>query len=213
MEYFTLANDLEEIQSSKLKSKIAVFISLIVILFFFLIRSFGIITVEYNKVFFNSRHQINKSFTEYYSENNQEMGKVSNTSSSLKNEDEDFYQDLGFNTNNTEYIQNEKSFLEELIKEKLSNEKVLNDRFTNSKIYIEEMELTGNYWLPIIKHGKSTYKLSIENKFYDDIYSAQFSGEFDFEVYGICSINKLQKVTAKKIADIVVKSIKKDYKK
>ncbi|HQU82212.1 MAG TPA: hypothetical protein PKY59_03755 [Pyrinomonadaceae bacterium] len=213
MEYFTLAEDLEEIRASKLKLRMVTFVSLGVILIFFLLRGLGIVTVEYNKVFLNSHHQINKLFTEYYSENSQEMGKVNNTSDNLKNEDRDFYWNVGFNTKNADYIQNEKSFLENLIREKFSKEKVLNDRFTNSSIFIEKIEVSGNYWLPIIKNGKSIYKLSIENKFYDDTYSAQFSGEFDFEVYGICSINKLQKVTAEKIADIVVKSIKKDYKK
>jgi len=72
--------------------------------------------------------------------------------------------------------------------------------------------MSGLYWLPLYKTGKSSYHVVIENKNFRDIYSADFSGEFDFQTPGFCTVDALKKIIAEKTADLVVKSIKNDYK-
>lgn len=207
MEYFTLSEDLEKNRASKIKSRNRIIIGLSVIILFFSLRGFGIISIQYNKSYLVGNHQIDKKMSEEYDG----TGTVNSKNAQLKTNDEDSYRELGVRFKVGDGTQTE--YLEKLIKEKISEEKVLNRQFEFAVVFVEKLETSGFYWLPLAKSGRNNYRISVKNRFFKDDYVAVFTGETDFEVYGLCTIDKLDKIIAEKIAKIVVKSIKEDYKK
>ncbi len=213
MEYFTLSEDLEEIHSSKAKLRNRIFVGLVIVILFFLLRNLGFITIEWSKSYFNGKHKNRKEIHEIY--NNGKTGTINNNTKTgnLSTDDKDFYWSFGIDFKGGDFSQNEKEYLEKLIREKLSKEKFLSSHFEFSVISIQKLEMSGGYWLPLIKNGKSSYRISVENTVFENTYSADFSGEIDLEVYGFCTTAELKKNIAEKIAKIVVDSIKEDYKK
>jgi len=219
MEYFTLADDLEEIQSSKMKLRNSIFVIAGLVILFLLFRGLGFITIEYNKVYLQGNHVAQKEILEVYNEG--KTGKQSKNRSKLDSKDEISNSEWGFqigfsspSKNKTDNdFQNKEKYLERLIKDKISQEKSLSSKFEFAFVSVEKFEITGAYWLPLIKSGKIAYRISVENKYYEDTYSANFSGDFELEVYGICTVDKLEKIIIEKIANIAVDSIKDDYKK
>jgi hypothetical protein len=217
MEYFTLENDLKEIQASKAKSRKLIFISLTIIAALALMRAFGVITLEYHKAYFQGNHQAQKEILKLDGEDAWQDAKWN----SIKSNDEDFKWELGFDfkflsrspADKKDEYSGDKKYLEELIKEKLAGERNLNGRFEVCSVLVGRLEMTGLYWFPLVKNAKSSYRVSVENRVFQDIYSANFSGEINSEVYGFCTIDRLKKNIAEKIAKTIVDSIKDDYKK
>jgi hypothetical protein len=210
MEYFTLSEDLEGIQSSKLKLRNHLIAVLGLIVLFFTIRGFGLLTIEYNRVYLQGKHENRKEIQESY---NDGTGRVNTNDGSLKTNDDRTNWNLGFNFKASEFLTDEKVYLEKLVKQRISNDKSLSRQFEFSVIAVEKLETSGAYWLPLIKKGTSSYRVSVENRFFSDTYSADFTGDIDFEIYGLCTVKKLNGIIADKIAKIVVDSIKEDYKK
>ena len=220
MEYSTLAEDSERVQISKTKIRNRILISLIILIIFVLMRGFGMIAIEYNKGYFKGNHEVKKQIYELSNSGNTASQETKNNK--ITTDDKDSYWNLGFNfkflslssPNGTkDYLENEKNYLERLIKEKISKEQILNENFESALVSVKELNVFGLYWFPLIKNGKSSYQIIFQNSYYQNTYSAEFSGETDFEIYGFCSNDKLEKIIAEKIAKIVVESIKDDYKK
>ena len=207
MEYFTLSEDLEKIRASKIKSRNRILTGLSIMILFFTLRGFGIIAIEFNRYNMTGNHQSSKKMSEDYGG----RGTINSKNENLKTDDKYINWELKFNSQISGGAQNE--YLEKLIKAKLSEEKFLSRQFEFAVVSVEKLEKSGVYWLPLIKSGKNKYLISVRNKVFNDEYSAVFAGETDFEVYGLCTVNKLDKIIAEKIAQIVVKSIKEDYKK
>ena len=182
-------------------------------------RGFGMITIEYNKGYFKGNHEVKKDIFEL-----RDGGKKFNKetkNNKINTKDEDFYWNLGFSlkfsslipqSKNKDKVENENSYLEKLIKEKIAKETILSKNFESASVSVKELNMSGLYWFPLIKNGKSSYRIIVENRYYQNTYSAQFSGETYLEVYGFCSNDELKKIIAEKIAKIVVESIKDDYK-
>lgn len=161
-------------------------------------------------LFFQGNHSSRK---EVFEENtNGEKAEQNNKRENLTTDSNDFHWNLGIKFKLPESSLERKEFLEKLIKTKIAKEKRLSQQFEFSVVLVEKSDLTGLYWFPFVKNGKSAYKISVENKFYNDSYSANFVGDFDFQVYGFSTIDNLEKSNADKIAKIVVDSIKNDYK-
>lgn len=213
MEYFTLENDLKEIQAAKAKTRKRIFISLSIIVLLVLMRTAGVITLEYYKAYFQANHASQKTILEVSGEDARQESKRS----SIKTDNKDFKWNLGFNfrfwsgnsSDKTGEYSEDKEYLAELIKKKLAGEGNLNNRF---EVSVEKLEMSGLYWFPLVKKGKSSYGVSF-GKGFPETYSANFSGEIDLEVYGFCTIDRLKKDVAEKIAKTVVDSTKDDYKK
>jgi len=213
MEYFTLSEDLEEIQSSKAKLRGRIFVGLIIIILFFLLRNLGFITVEYNKAYFKGKHENRKEIHEVYDD--AKTGTINNNTKTgnIDTDDKQVYWSFGIHFKGGDFSLDEKEYLEKLIREKLSKEKILSRQFEFSAISIQKLEMSGGYWLPLIKSGKSSYRISVENMVFKNTYFADFSGEIDLEVHGLCTTADLKKNVAEKIAKIIFDSIKEDYKK
>lgn len=219
MEHFTLAKDLKEIRSAKSKTRNRILIALSILITLFLLRGIGAITIEHNKSYFTGRHEVEKEIYKLY-----DSGSKANRETEhniINANDTDFHRDWGvsfrFVSSNSQkendYLISEKSNLEMLIKEKISENKILSGNFEYASVSVRELEMSGLYWVPLIKNGKSSYRIIVENRYYQNSYSAAFSGELDLEVHGICSNDKLKEIIAEKIAKTVVKSIEDDYKK
>lgn len=220
MKYFTLAEDFEELQKSTSKQKRRIFIFLVVLIIIPLMRGFGIITFEYYKANFHGNHTAVKEslvFNDNYSSfvNNKK-------NSTLETADEISHWNLGFSfklsnsfsgDKKKQVTENEKDYLENLIKEKIAGESLLSEQFKSVAVSVKKFDMSGLYWLPLIKNGNTSYRITIKNEFLKDNYSVDFSGEFDLEVYGFCSVSNLKKTVAEKISNVVVKSVKEDYKK
>jgi hypothetical protein len=219
MEYFTLAEDLEEIKSAKSKTRNRILITLSILIMFFLLRGIGGITIEYNKGYFVGKHEVKKEIYELYDGGRNANQEIKNNKINTK--DNDFHRDLGFSfrlfpsdsQKNDDNLKTEKNYLERLIKEKISKERIISRNLEYAAVSVKKLEMSGLYWFPLIKKGKGSYQIIVENRHYKNTYSATFSGEIDLEVYGICSSDKLEKIIAEKIAKIVVESIEDDYKK
>jgi hypothetical protein len=213
MEYFTLENDLKEIQVTKARTRKRVFISLIIIVLLVLMRTTGVITLEYYKAYFQGNHAVQYTILEVGGEEARQESKRS----SIKSDNEDFKWNLGFNfkfwskslSDKTGEYLTDKEYVAELIKKKLAAERNLNNRH---EVLVEQLEMSGLYWFPLVKKGTGSYRISVGRGF-PESYSANFSGEIDLEVHGFCTIDRLKKNIAEKIAKTVVDSIKDDYKK
>jgi len=210
MKYFTLSEDLEEIQSSKLKLRNRIIGGLGLLILFFVLRSLGLLSIEYNKVYLHGEHQNRKEISEYY---NNGTGSKNTNNATLKTNDDDFYRQFGFSSKFRDFSPPENESLEKLIKEKISKERVLSRQFDFSAVSVKNLEMSGAYWLPLIKKGTNSYRIFVENRYFQDTYSADFTGDIAFEVHGICTVENLNRIMADKIAKIVVDSIKNDYKK
>lgn len=211
MEYFTLADDLEEIRSSKAKRIKRIPIVTAIIILFVSMRGLGLITIEYNKKYFHENHIIQKEILGSYGERFNEDDKHDDFEIDATDFNKHFGFQFGFFSAAGET--DGKKYLEKLIKDNISKEKSIDKRFEFATVTVKKFEMSGPYWLPLIKNGKSLYRVFVDNKISDDTYSANFSGKIDFEVHGICTVDSLEKNIAGKIAKIVVDSIKNDYKK
>ena len=220
MEYFTLAEELEEVKRTKIRFTKRFLLFPLILLLFLLLRGMGFITIEYNKVFLNGNHQIHKNIYEENLKQNRANQETKN--SNIETTDKDSYWEWAFKLRGnfinsqdeiSNYPSDENEYLEELIKQKISKENSLSKQFEFTEISVKKFEMSGFYWFPIIKSGKSSYVINIQNNFNQNTYSADFSGEINLEVYGLCTIDKLEKIVSEKIAKIVVESIENDYKK
>jgi hypothetical protein len=213
MEYFTLENDLKEIQASKAKTRKRIFASLTVIVLLVLMRTSGVLTLEYYKAYFQGKHDFRKTILE----TEEEGTRLESKWSSIKTDNKDFYWNLGLDfkfrsgslpDKTSEYLP-DKEYLAELIEKRLAGERNLDNNF---EVSVKKLEMTGLYWFPLVKKGASAYQISV-GKGFSDAYSANYSGEIDLEVHGFCTIDRLKKNIAENIAKTVVDSIKDDYKK
>ncbi len=219
MEYFTLANDLEEAKSLTTKKKIWI-LSMGLLTAFLLLRGFGAITIEFYKGCFRENHEIKKDITEYFDGGTRVSENTKH--SEIKNETKESYRNFGFSLGfprfdslpeNSTYQVKETSYLEKLIRKEIAKNKTLGNNFESAAISLKKFEMSGLYWFPLVKAGESSYQILIENSYYQDTYFADFSGSIDFEVYGFCTRDVLEQTISEKIAKTVVKSIEDDYKK
>ena len=220
MEYFTLADDLEEINSIRAKKLKKWALLLIVVPLFFLLRSVGIVTIEYSKGYFVEKHNVNKEAEKFYAEGTKVID--STTNSVITQDDTTLYRELGFGFRMPfsdskikvdNYFEDEKTYLEKIITEKFSKDEVLKENFSSATAAVQKLDINGLYWFPLIKNGKISYQAVVRNKYSQNTYSAKFSGEIELAVYGFCTTDRLKKEIAEKIGKVIVKSVKDDYKK
>jgi hypothetical protein len=213
MEFFTLSEDLDEIRHAKSILRNRIIGILVVVAAFLSLRGFDSITIEYNKAYFKGSHQISKDFTETFYVGDNARGNINSTSAKLTTDDKDFYSKWGFRRKSDDSMPDDRTLLVRTIKEKLVKEASLEKRFEFSAVRVDKINMSGGYWFPLIKNGKFFYRVSLDNRFYKDTYSATFTGEIDLGICGVCSLGELKRIIADKIADVVVKAIKEDYKK
>jgi hypothetical protein len=73
---------------------------------------------------------------------------------------------------------------------------------------VEEVALTGLYWLPFFKSGSCKYRVSLQFVGKDSIvYTGVLDGVTDFDSSGICSMRTLKQTLGDEIATRVVKSV------
>jgi hypothetical protein len=79
--------------------------------------------------------------------------------------------------------------------------------------YVDDIEISGLYWLPLYKGGQCKYQLRVRAVGANSIiYTGNITGETDFSVTGACSIRMLKEILSKKIAEQVIKSVSNNIK-
>lgn len=211
MEYFTLPEELEKNRGLRYYAGKRAFIFSGVLFLLFAARALGVLDVEFNKAYFRGNQTAKREVYKVYNdgENYEESNYKSNSGTNV--EQSNWY--LSLLSDAPTLFSNDKMNLENSIKSRIAEEITLKRRFESSVISIKKVETSGLYWLPLVKHGKTSYQISVKNKISEGDYAADFSGEIDFGAYGICTIAKLKKTVAEQIAAKIVDSIKNDYKK
>ncbi len=211
MEYFTLSEEIEKNRGLKSYTSNRIFICLAILFLLFLTRSFGFVNVEFNKVYLvGNQTSQRQTYKLYNNGKNFEEGEFNST---LKIDTEQTHRYLFLRFGVPSLLSSDRNDLKDSIRNKIAGESILKKRFDSSTITVKKIETSGLYWLPLIKHGTSSYQVSIENNLPEDYYAADFSGEIDFGVYGVCTTGKLKSIIAERIGSAVVDSIKKDYQK
>jgi len=91
------------------------------------------------------------------------------------------------------------------LKEEIQNN--LNKQ-TRVTAVVEEVELAGPYWLPLLKRGSCKYRVRLRVVGKDSaVYTGVMNGVTNFYVSGVCSIRKLKQTLGADIASTVVKSV------
>lgn len=73
---------------------------------------------------------------------------------------------------------------------------------------VEDVTLTGLYWLPLFKHGSSKYRVHLQVVGKDTlVYTGVLEGVTDFDYSGLCSVRTLKQSLGEQIASKVVKSV------
>lgn len=102
----------------------------------------------------------------------------------------------------------EREDLAALVKQRLEGED-----FHFSNIRVEELDMSGLYWVPLLKNGTRKFAISIDEQLADGIYTANFKGSYDFTIYGICSTSAINRIVAQSISNRIVKTVKDDFEK
>lgn len=73
---------------------------------------------------------------------------------------------------------------------------------------VEDVQLAGPYWLPLLKNGSCQYRVRLRVVGKDSaVYTGVMNGVTNFYVSGVCSIRKLKQTLGAEIAANAVKSV------
>jgi rRNA maturation protein Nop10 len=76
---------------------------------------------------------------------------------------------------------------------------------------VEEVALTGLYWLPFVKSGSCKYRVRLQFIGKDSIvYTGVLNGVTDFDTSGLCSVRTFKQTVTDEVAAGVVKSVEND---
>lgn len=172
MEYFTLSEEIEKNRGLKSYTSNRIFICLAILFLLFLTRSFGFVNVEFNKVYLKGNQASQRQNYKIY--NNGNNSEESEFNSTLKTDTEQTHRHLSLRLGVPSLLSSDRNNLADLIKNKIAEEIILRNRFDLSTVTVKKFETSGLYWLPLVKHGKSSYEVSIENNLSEDYYAANF---------------------------------------
>ncbi|MBK8148025.1 MAG: hypothetical protein IPK58_07350 [Acidobacteria bacterium] len=101
--------------------------------------------------------------------------------------------------------------LAERIKRGIESDPAL--RGFSPKIAVQEFEVSGMTWMPLVKSGKSSFKVTVEGQRETGKYLAEFAGNFEISATGFCSSDRLEVAVAEEIESQIRKSVKEDFNK
>jgi hypothetical protein len=77
-------------------------------------------------------------------------------------------------------------------------------------VSIQNVSLSGLYWVPLFKVGSCEYNFDIEAAGkHSKIYRGTVQGKIDFSIYGFSSVTEAKEMLSKKIAKFVIENVKK----
>jgi len=183
-----------------MRNKKKILFAILALLLLTILREGGFVNLHYTHSKFNDKMQINlySEFYEYEGEQQQLTAEQKN--GDYESDVSDNSWKSGFHTTAPENIFTD--FKEHLQENFKGNEGV--------SVKIQEIELSGLYWLPIYKSGSCTYQFYVEVVSRKSaVYRGTAQGKIVFSVSGISSVSEVKEKLSKHLAKLVIENIKK----
>ena len=205
MEIFTHEGDFEESQPRSINIRRLLLIGAAIVVALFLLRSFGAFRFDFGSYRISGNHDMKRDRTNLLNDGTATSNKKSANDETRK---DGSLWNVGFGTGEDA---GGRAGLAQRIKRGIESDPAL--RGISPTIAVREFEVAGMTWMPLVKSGKSSFKVSVEEKGETGTYLAEFAGNFEISATGFCSSDRLEDAIAEEIASRIQKSVKDDFNK